>query len=134
MEDNVFWQQHWLDLTALPNQRYDMPSGAIGRWFLFALTEILDGVVERQWNAERFIVYMAVTLQRQKGVRSYHGVRRRMEHYMDLWEKGDYKVLVEDTIKVNKRQQSTGQCNKLAEHIRQVYTQMLLQGKLRQVV
>eukprot|EP00957_Ditylum_brightwellii_P206608 15349189-Ditylum_brightwellii.AAC.2 len=80
-----------------------MPSGAIGRRFLFTLSEILDGVVERQWNAERFIVYTAVILQRQKGVRSYHDVRRRMKHWMDLWDKGDYTALVEDTIKVNKR-------------------------------
>eukprot|EP00957_Ditylum_brightwellii_P201833 15327426-Ditylum_brightwellii.AAC.1 len=57
-----------------------------------------------------------------------------MEHWMDLWEKGDYTVLVEDTIKVNKRQQPMGQHNKSAEHIRRVYTQMLLQGKLRQAV
>eukprot|EP00957_Ditylum_brightwellii_P034312 2602278-Ditylum_brightwellii.AAC.1 len=45
--------------TVLPNQHYDVPSGAIGWWFLFALADILDGVVERRWNVERFIVYMA---------------------------------------------------------------------------
>eukprot|EP00957_Ditylum_brightwellii_P020993 1582099-Ditylum_brightwellii.AAC.1 len=99
MEDDATWQQHWLDLTALPNQCYDVLSGAIGRRFLFNLSEILDGVVEKQWNVERFIVYTAVILQCQKGVRSYHDVRRRMEHCMDLWEMGDCMVLVEDTIK-----------------------------------
>eukprot|EP00957_Ditylum_brightwellii_P046960 3564845-Ditylum_brightwellii.AAC.1 len=118
MEDDATWQQHWLDLTALPNQCYDVPSGAIGRGFFFTLLEILDGMVERWWNAERFIVYTAVILQRQKVVRSYHDVQRRMEHQMDLWEKGDYAALVEDTIKVNKHQQPTGQCYELAEHIR----------------
>eukprot|EP00957_Ditylum_brightwellii_P061560 4671549-Ditylum_brightwellii.AAC.1 len=40
-----------------------------------------------------------------------------MEHRMDLWEKGDYTALVEDTIKVNKHQQPTGQRNESAEHI-----------------
>eukprot|EP00957_Ditylum_brightwellii_P208629 15358293-Ditylum_brightwellii.AAC.2 len=57
-----------------------------------------------------------------------------MEHQMDLWEKGDYMALAEDTIKVNKCQQPTGQRNELAKHIRWVYTQMLLQGKLWQAV
>eukprot|EP00957_Ditylum_brightwellii_P131375 10019594-Ditylum_brightwellii.AAC.1 len=90
MDDNATWQQHWLDLTVLPNQLYDVPSGAIGRRFLFTLSEILDGVVERRWNVERFIVDTRVILQCQKGVRSYHDVWRRMEHRMDLWEKGDY--------------------------------------------
>eukprot|EP00957_Ditylum_brightwellii_P203185 15333566-Ditylum_brightwellii.AAC.2 len=42
---------------------------------------------------------MAVILQRQKGVRLHHDVQRRMEHCMDLWEKSDYTMLVEDTIK-----------------------------------
>eukprot|EP00957_Ditylum_brightwellii_P043809 3322308-Ditylum_brightwellii.AAC.1 len=80
IEDDKIWQQYWLDLTALPNQRYDVPSGAVGRQFLFALADILDGVVERRWNAERFIFYMVVILQCQKGVKSYHNVRQRMEH------------------------------------------------------
>eukprot|EP00957_Ditylum_brightwellii_P189424 14417812-Ditylum_brightwellii.AAC.1 len=67
MEDNAIWQQHWLDLTALPNQHYDVPSRGIGRQFLFAFSEILDDTVEKWWNAERFIVYTAVILQCQKG-------------------------------------------------------------------
>eukprot|EP00957_Ditylum_brightwellii_P177277 13504733-Ditylum_brightwellii.AAC.1 len=125
---------YWLDLIALPNQCYDVPSGAIGQWFLFALADIFDGVVEMQWNAERFIVYTEVILQHQKGVKSYHNVRWRMKHRVDLWEKGDHKGLVEDTIKVNKCQQPTGQRNKLAEHICWVYTRMFLQGKLHQAV
>eukprot|EP00957_Ditylum_brightwellii_P023798 1796026-Ditylum_brightwellii.AAC.1 len=61
---------------------------------------------------------MAVILQRQKGVKSYHDVRQRMEHRMDLWEKGDHRMLVEDKIKVNKHHQPTGQQNESAEHIR----------------
>eukprot|EP00957_Ditylum_brightwellii_P177177 13497098-Ditylum_brightwellii.AAC.1 len=69
--DDKLWQKFWTDLTALPSHRYDVPSGSVGRRFLFALVGILDSVVER----------------------------RRMEHQMDLWEKGEYTALVEDTIK-----------------------------------
>eukprot|EP00957_Ditylum_brightwellii_P204671 15340358-Ditylum_brightwellii.AAC.1 len=100
--DNKLWQQYWTDLTALPIQYYDVLSGSVGRRFLFMLVEILDGVVERKWNVERFIVFTAVILQQQKGVRSYHNVRQHMEHWMDLWEKADFRALVEDTIKINK--------------------------------
>eukprot|EP00957_Ditylum_brightwellii_P096733 7367239-Ditylum_brightwellii.AAC.1 len=71
---------------------------------------------------------------RKQGVRSYKDVRRRMEHRMDLWEKGDYLALVEDTAKTNKTQQPTVQRKESLEHVRRVYTRMLLQGKLRQVV
>eukprot|EP00957_Ditylum_brightwellii_P027760 2097577-Ditylum_brightwellii.AAC.1 len=45
----------------------------------------------------------------------------------DLWEKGDFAALVEDTVKTNKTQQPTGQKQETKEHVRQVYTRMLLQ-------
>eukprot|EP00957_Ditylum_brightwellii_P042419 3212013-Ditylum_brightwellii.AAC.2 len=57
-----------------------------------------------------------------------------MEHRMDLLEKGDYLALVEDTVKTNKMQQPTVQQRESLEHVHHVYTQMLLQGKLRQAI
>eukprot|EP00957_Ditylum_brightwellii_P201125 15324167-Ditylum_brightwellii.AAC.1 len=68
------------------------------------LAKILDSILERKWNLERFIVFTVVILQHQKEVRSYHNVRRWMEHWMDLWEKRYYRALIEDTIKINKCQ------------------------------
>eukprot|EP00957_Ditylum_brightwellii_P142943 10891218-Ditylum_brightwellii.AAC.1 len=53
---------------------------------------------------------------------------------MDLWEKEDYLTLVKDTVKTNKTQQPTVQQRESLEHVRCVYTRMLLQGKLRQAV
>eukprot|EP00957_Ditylum_brightwellii_P049497 3754346-Ditylum_brightwellii.AAC.1 len=53
---------------------------------------------------------------------------------MDLREKGDFASLVEDTMKINKHQQPTGQNDDSPDHICRVYTRMLLQGKLQQAV
>eukprot|EP00957_Ditylum_brightwellii_P039239 2968836-Ditylum_brightwellii.AAC.1 len=47
---------------------------------------------------------------------------------------GDFAALVEDTIKTNQQQQLTGQRQESKEHVRWVYTRMLLQGKLPQTV
>eukprot|EP00957_Ditylum_brightwellii_P139328 10618548-Ditylum_brightwellii.AAC.1 len=58
-----------------------------------------------------------VILQHQKGFHSYQYDSWHMGHCMDLWEKGNYVTLVEDTIKVNQHQQPSGQCNKFPDHI-----------------
>eukprot|EP00957_Ditylum_brightwellii_P189510 14424891-Ditylum_brightwellii.AAC.1 len=57
-----------------------------------------------------------------------------MEHRMDLWDKGGFLALVEDTATTNKTQQPTGQRTESVEHVWRVYTRMLLQGKLWQAV
>ena len=45
-----------------------MPRGAVGRRFLLTLIDLLDGVRLRKWNAERFIVFQLVILQRTRAV------------------------------------------------------------------
>eukprot|EP00957_Ditylum_brightwellii_P002953 225785-Ditylum_brightwellii.AAC.1 len=56
--------------------------------------------------------------------------QHRIEYRMDLWEKGDYLTLVEDTTKTNKTQQPTVQQRESLDHVCCVYMRMLLQGKL----
>eukprot|EP00957_Ditylum_brightwellii_P083571 6352247-Ditylum_brightwellii.AAC.1 len=53
---------------------------------------------------------------------------------MDMWGKGEFITLVEDTASTNKTQQPTGQWKESLEHICHVYMKMLLQGELRQDV
>eukprot|EP00957_Ditylum_brightwellii_P024739 1869019-Ditylum_brightwellii.AAC.1 len=57
-----------------------------------------------------------------------------MEQRMDLWDKGKFLALVEDTANTNKTQHPTRQWRESLEHVCHVYMQMLLQGKLRQAV
>ena len=56
------WQAYWREIFALLPQRYDVPVGRVGRIFINALAKELEGVVERRWNSERFIVFQAVLL------------------------------------------------------------------------
>ena len=62
------WQARWEKLVCMPNQRFDAPSGNVGKIFVGILSAELDGVRARKWNAEGVIVFQSVILQRAQGV------------------------------------------------------------------
>ena len=59
-------------------QRYDAPSGKVGKIFAGSLSVELDRVHARKWNAERVIVFQYVILQRAQGVNNYAQIRKRI--------------------------------------------------------
>ena len=64
------WQSQWEKLVCLPTQRYDAPSGKVGKRFVGILSVELDGVYVRKGNSERVIVFQSVILQRAQGVKN----------------------------------------------------------------
>ena len=56
------WQARWKKLVCLPTQRYDAPSGKVGKIFVGILSVELDGVCARKWNNESVIVFQSVIL------------------------------------------------------------------------
>lgn len=51
-------------------QRYNTPSGAVGRCFLCILTEETDGIISQKWNSEEFIVFQMAVLQSARDVKN----------------------------------------------------------------
>ena len=43
--DDTVWQARWREVMALPPQRYDVPSGRVGRLFVQAVVDEMKGVV-----------------------------------------------------------------------------------------
>ena len=43
----------------------------------------MQGVRDRPWNLERFIVFQTVILQRARHVAASHAIRRRIEKRLD---------------------------------------------------
>jgi hypothetical protein len=132
--DDAQWQEYWRKLVVLPPQRFDVPTGAVGRQFVETLTEELVGVRERQWNSERFFVFQMVILQRCKGVRKAGDIRRRIRTRMEHWKEGKYKMLVQDTVKTSLSLLSHVRRQMDDQEIARTYNRMVLQGKLRQAV
>ena len=60
------WQKWGRDLAVMPPRRYDAPSGKVGRRFVNVLVREMRGMLDRRWNAECFIVFQTVTLQRAR--------------------------------------------------------------------
>ena len=59
----------------------------------------MQGVRDRRWNSERFIVFQTVILQRDRHVTSSYAIRRRIVKLLDAWEEGKHEMLVGDTLR-----------------------------------
>ena len=57
------WKLRWEKLVCMTTQRYDAPSGKVGKRFVVILSVELDGIRARKWNAERVIIFQSVILQ-----------------------------------------------------------------------
>ena len=55
-------------LVCLPTQRYDAPSGKVGKRFVGILSVELDKVHARKWNSERVVVFQSIILHCAQGV------------------------------------------------------------------
>jgi hypothetical protein len=92
---------------------YNLPKGKVGTRFLFALSKILDGFQARTCNSERLLVFCLVVLQRGDAtIRSVKEIRGHLMWRMDAWEKGEVKMLVQNTVhdmeaKLSSRQDSS---------------------------
>ena len=81
--DELAWQAWWRDLAVMPLSRYDAPSGKVGRRFVGMLGAEMQGVRDRRWNSEWFIVFQTVIQQRARHVTASHAIRRQIEKRLD---------------------------------------------------
>ena len=81
--NDLAWQAWWRDLVVMPSRHYDAPSGKVGRWFVRILGAELQGVRDRRWNSEPFIVFQTVILQRARHVTASHVIRSRIEKRLE---------------------------------------------------
>ncbi len=61
------------------------------------LVDMLAGIQARKMNAERFIVFQIVVLQRSREVKKAKDVRKRLTWRMDAWQQGKFSMLVQNT-------------------------------------
>ena len=132
--DDQEWQNRWREVMALPPQRYDVPTGRVGRLFVAAAADELKGVVQRKWNSERFIVFQAVLLQRSPDVKRARDIRRRVETRLRLWREGRFNMLVQDTVRTSRTMISSIRRGMSDETIAKTFTSMVLKGKIRAAV
>ena len=101
IRDDGEWQKRWRQIVGLPPQRYNVPNGMVGRLFVKELAAELSGVTGRRWNSERFIVFQAVILQRSGEVKKAKDIRERIQWRLREWRKGNYDMLVQETVRTS---------------------------------
>ena len=69
----------------------------MGRLFLGALCNNLEGVIDQRWNTERFIAFQRVILQQNREVTGAEAIKRYIDIRMEAWQNGKFWMLVEDT-------------------------------------
>jgi hypothetical protein len=88
--DDELWQNYWRRLIVYHSLTYDAPTGAVGRRFADMLAVILEGISSRKRNAERFIVFQMLILQRSRVVTSAKDIKKRIDSRLDDWKKGEF--------------------------------------------
>ena len=98
------------------------------------VAEELQGVTERRWNSERFIVFQSVILQRSREVKKAKDIRRRIEGRLRDWREKKYDMLVQDTVRTSLSLIQDIKGGMTEEQIGKRFTKMVLEGKIRQAV
>ena len=93
-----------------------------------------QGVRDRRWNLDRFIVFQTVILQRALHVIASHTIRRRIAKRLDAWGEGKHAMLVGDTLRSCKEYLTATWREETADHRAQNYHGLMLRGKLRSEV
>ena len=133
--DDHLWQKYYKSLIPYNPQQFHLPRGAVGSRFLRIVSTLLDGIISRRHNSEKFLVFILVTLQRVSTKKPNNKlVRDTLSNRMDNWEAGLFGLLVTNCKRGMKnfliahRRSSTS-----ADRARH-YNRLLLQGELRRAV
>jgi hypothetical protein len=69
----------------------------VGRRFIEMLADMLVEIKARTFNAERFIVFLIVVLQRSREVKKAKDMRNRLTRSMDARQQGKFSMPVQNT-------------------------------------
>ena len=98
--------------------------------FVGTLWVEIQGVRDRRWNSERFIVFHTVILQQAHHVTASHAIRHRIAKRLDAWGEGKHAMLVGNTLRSCKEYLNAARREEMAEHRAQTYHCLVLRGKL----
>ena len=132
--DDQVWQGYLRRLIPLPTRRYHLPGNQVGKRFLRRLVVELEGVLDRKWNSEKFLIFQIVILQKTKDVKGNAAIGRRISRRLDQWERGEFGSLVRTTENTAFASISTIRGKDDDVQIANVYTKLVLEGKLRAAV
>ena len=132
--DDRMWQEFYKRLIPLPPSHYNVPRAGVGKDFVNTLSSIMNDVIDRKCNMEKFLTFQMVILQRIPAVKTMSDVRRRLKWRLDLWKSKQYTVLVEDTIRSMEASLSKARGSTTPAQRAKAFDAKVKRGKLRSAV
>ena len=98
------------------------------------LAKKLWGVQKWKWNADRFIVFQKVIIQRASHVSGAQAIWQRIAKCLDSWEADQHHMLLGETARTCEQCLYTYFRDKYDEKRVRTYHSLVLRGKLRMTV
>jgi hypothetical protein len=77
--DGSMWQNYWERIVVYPSKTYTIPTGAIDKWFIRELVQLLDNTIEQKCNSDKFIVFQMVILQTGSSANRFWDIKRTIK-------------------------------------------------------
>ena len=103
----------------------------VGKRFPTVLADEFERCRSRLGNSERILVFLSIVLQSTKEVRRSGDICSQFTWRMDAWNKGKYKMLVQDTKRTLESQLSVRRHTSSTETIQKIFHQKVLWGDIR---
>jgi hypothetical protein len=132
--DDAIWQSYWRRLIVYHCRQYSLPNGTVGHRFLGMLTEIIEGIISRKWNSERWIVFQVVILQCTREVKGAKDIKERLIRRMDDWKKGNFLQLVQETERDMKTYLTSKRNGLSHEQRAKIFNDKMMRGEIRSAV
>ena len=72
----------------------DLSTGKTSEMIVSTLMAEVKGVREQKWNLERPLVFLAVMLRQEPGVRKYAEIHTILASWLKQWNEGKYATLL----------------------------------------
>jgi len=134
IEDDPLWQQHYNRLTSYHCTQYNVPSGSLGERFVETAATLLDGVMKRTHNSEKFLVFLMTTLQRVPHITRSRNVKTHLTQQLDAWDNQQCSMLVNETERHMKSFLTSRRSTTTPPQRRKIFNNLMLKGEVSKAV
>lgn len=129
-EDDTCWYKYWKRVSSLRGRQYDLPSGLVASRFVEILASEINSLTAGDYPSERVLVFLSVTLQRNRLIKRAKDIRVMLERRLQLWTNGQVESLVNEAVSVDKKlaQSETG-----SDGVRKFH-RLMVRGKVREAM
>ena len=98
--------------------------------FVRILTAELDGIRERYWKPDQFIIFQMMILQIAQKVADAQAIQWHISNRMYMWEAGRHQILVQDIAHACDQYLFTSRREELEDQRAKTFKIIVLHGKL----